>query len=138
MGIGTPAIHHPGHCGMAQHMRADVVNLSTLRCGLKTRLDAGHGLAAVLDHMGARHGRPAAHCQPHDDLDLQPIVQAPAIPRATRSLRQAATRGGVLGMYQRASSWPEQVNAMKLWAQLHARRLSETQRLRRTGASESC
>jgi integrase len=34
--------------------------------------------------------------------------------------RQAATRGGVLGVYQRASRWPEQVRAMRSWGQLLA------------------
>jgi integrase len=34
--------------------------------------------------------------------------------------RQSATRGGVLGVYQRASRWPEQVRAMELWGQLLA------------------
>jgi integrase len=34
--------------------------------------------------------------------------------------RQSATRGGVLGVYQRASRWPEQVRAMQLWGQLLA------------------
>lgn len=29
--------------------------------------------------------------------------------------RQSATRGGVLGVYQRAQRWPEQVTAMKRW-----------------------
>ena len=32
--------------------------------------------------------------------------------------RQAATRGGVLGVYQRASRWPEQMRAMEFWGQL--------------------
>jgi integrase len=32
--------------------------------------------------------------------------------------RQSATRGGVMGVYQRASRWDEQVAAMKLWGQL--------------------
>ncbi len=32
--------------------------------------------------------------------------------------RQSATRGGVLGVYQRASRWPEQVRAMDLWGKL--------------------
>jgi integrase len=32
--------------------------------------------------------------------------------------RQSATRGGVLGVYQRATRWPEQVRAMQLWGQL--------------------
>ena len=34
--------------------------------------------------------------------------------------RQAATRGGVLGVYQRASRWPEQVRAIDLWGKLLA------------------
>jgi integrase len=32
--------------------------------------------------------------------------------------RQAATRGGVLGVYQRESHWPEQIKAMQLWGRL--------------------
>jgi integrase len=34
--------------------------------------------------------------------------------------RQSATRGGVLGVYQRAARWPEQVRAMKLWGAMLA------------------
>jgi len=34
--------------------------------------------------------------------------------------RQSATRGGVLGVYQRASRWPEQVKAMQLWGEVLA------------------
>jgi integrase len=34
--------------------------------------------------------------------------------------RQSATRGGVLGVYQRASRWPEQIRAMELWGRLLA------------------
>ena len=34
--------------------------------------------------------------------------------------RQSATCGGVLGVYQRASRWPEQVRAMELWGRLLA------------------
>jgi integrase len=34
--------------------------------------------------------------------------------------RQSATRSGVLGVYQRASRWPEQVQAMELWGRLLA------------------
>lgn len=34
--------------------------------------------------------------------------------------RQSATRGGVLGVYQRASRWPEQVRAMEHWGRLLA------------------
>lgn len=32
--------------------------------------------------------------------------------------RQSTTRGGVLGVYQRAQRWPEQVEAMKMWGRL--------------------
>lgn len=38
--------------------------------------------------------------------------------------RQSATRGGVLGVYQRASRWPEQVRAMDLWGKLLAEAIS--------------
>ena len=34
--------------------------------------------------------------------------------------RQAATRGGVLGVYQRAQRWPEQVKAMEAWGAILA------------------
>ena len=34
--------------------------------------------------------------------------------------RQSATRGGVLGTYQRAQRWPEQVKAMTLWGEMLA------------------
>jgi integrase len=39
--------------------------------------------------------------------------------------RQSATRGGVLGVYQRSSRWPEQVRAMELWGRLLAATLDE-------------
>jgi integrase len=34
--------------------------------------------------------------------------------------RQSATRGGVLGVYQRAQRWPEQVGAMTAWGRMLA------------------
>jgi integrase len=39
---------------------------------------------------------------------------------ATLNHRQSATRSGVLGVYQRSSRWPEQVQAMELWGRLLA------------------
>jgi hypothetical protein len=39
---------------------------------------------------------------------------------AVLSHRQSATRGGVLGVYQRASRWLEQVTAIGLWGRLLA------------------
>ena len=41
-----------------------------------------------------------------------------AVADAVLNHRQSATRGGVLGVYQRASRWPEQVRAMELWGKL--------------------
>jgi hypothetical protein len=43
-----------------------------------------------------------------------------AVADAVLNHRQSATRGGVLGVYQRASRWPEQVKAMQLWGRLLA------------------
>ncbi|WP_158920656.1 tyrosine-type recombinase/integrase [Acidisphaera sp. S103] len=43
-----------------------------------------------------------------------------AVADAVLNHRQAATRGGVLGVYQRSSRWPEQVKAMQLWGRLLA------------------
>jgi hypothetical protein len=45
---------------------------------------------------------------------------AEAVADAVLNHRQSATRGGVLGVYQRASRWPEQVNAMNRWGRLLA------------------
>jgi integrase len=41
-----------------------------------------------------------------------------AVADAVLNHRQAATRGGVLGVYQRSSRWPEQAKAMELWGRL--------------------
>jgi hypothetical protein len=41
-----------------------------------------------------------------------------AVADAVLNHRQAATRGGVLGVYQRSSRWPEQVKAMELWGRM--------------------
>lgn len=41
-----------------------------------------------------------------------------AVADAILNHRQAATRGGVLGVYQRSSRWPEQVKAMERWGRL--------------------
>jgi integrase len=43
-----------------------------------------------------------------------------AVADAILNHRQSATRGGVLGVYQRASRWPEQVKAMEHWGRLLA------------------
>jgi integrase len=43
-----------------------------------------------------------------------------AVADAVLNHRQAATRGGVLGVYQRSSRWPEQVKAMEHWGRLLA------------------
>ena len=41
-----------------------------------------------------------------------------AVADAVLNHRQSGTRGGVLGVYQRASRWPEQVRAMQAWGGL--------------------
>ena len=43
-----------------------------------------------------------------------------AVADAVLNHRQSGTRGGVLGVYQRASRWPEQVKAMQAWGALLA------------------
>jgi integrase len=43
-----------------------------------------------------------------------------AVADAILNHRQSATRGGVLGVYQRASRWPEQVKAMEFWGRVLA------------------
>ena len=40
---------------------------------------------------------------------------AESVADAILNHKQSATRGGVLGVYQRAQRWPEQVDAMKIW-----------------------
>jgi integrase len=50
---------------------------------------------------------------------------AEAVADAVLNHRQSATRGGVLGVYQRASRWPEQVKAMDLWGRLLAAVIEE-------------
>jgi len=37
--------------------------------------------------------------------------------------RQSATRGGVLGVYQRAQRWPDQVQAMQTWNDLLSKQI---------------
>jgi integrase len=46
---------------------------------------------------------------------------AEAVADAVLNHRQSATRGGVLGVYQRASRWPEQMRAMEFWGRLLAK-----------------
>jgi integrase len=48
-----------------------------------------------------------------------------AVADAVLNHRQSATRGGVLGVYQRASRWKEQVEAMELWGRLLAEAIDE-------------
>ncbi|MDE2333979.1 MAG: tyrosine-type recombinase/integrase [Rhodospirillales bacterium] len=50
---------------------------------------------------------------------------AEAVADAVLNHRQAATRGGVLGVYQRATRWPEQVAAMTAWGAMLAEAMGE-------------
>ncbi len=49
--------------------------------------------------------------------------------------RQAATRGGVLGVYQRAQRWPEQVRAMEVWGDVLAAAIGARATLRTEGGA---
>lgn len=49
---------------------------------------------------------------------------AESVADAILNHKQSATRGGVLGVYQRAQRWPEQVAAMTTWAALLSAALS--------------
>ena len=49
-----------------------------------------------------------------------------AVADAVLNHRQAATRGGVLGVYQRSSRWPEQMKAMQLWGGLLSAALGQS------------
>jgi integrase len=49
-----------------------------------------------------------------------------AVADAVLNHRQSATRGGVLGVYQRASRWPEQVRAMTTWGNMLADALARS------------
>jgi integrase len=51
-----------------------------------------------------------------------------AVADAILNHRQSATRGGVLGVYQRASRWPEQVKAMEHWGRLLMDALEQIER----------
>jgi integrase len=50
-----------------------------------------------------------------------------AVADAILNHRQAATRGGVLGVYQRASRWPEQRRSMDFWGKMLADAISGTE-----------
>ena len=45
---------------------------------------------------------------------------AESVVDAVLNHRQTATRGGVLGVYQRAQRWPEQAKAMEAWGAILA------------------
>jgi integrase len=79
--------------------------------------------AALLERTKPDDGDALAGWTWHDFR--RSFVTAPAeagIPEAVADAmlnhRQSATRGGVLGVYQRSSRWPEQVRAMELWGRL--------------------
>ena len=50
--------------------------------------------------------------------DLVSLHEIGGIDDAVLNHPQAATRGGVLGVYQRATRWPEQVAAMQTWGRI--------------------
>lgn len=72
---------------------------------LKAALDVASGVSGGRSH------------DPRRSFATARAVAGTAKPLADAILnhRQAATRGGVRGVYQRASRWPEQVQGMSLW-----------------------
>ncbi len=78
--------------------------------GIKTDLDKASGLGGWTWHDFRRSFATA--------LGEAGIPEAVA--DAVLNHRQSATRGGVMGVYQRSSRWPEQVKAMDLWGKLLA------------------
>ena len=72
---------------------------------IKTALDAASGVAGWRWHDLRRSFATA----------LAEAGTPEPVADAILNHRQTATRGGVLGVYQRASRWPEQIEAMRLW-----------------------
>lgn len=77
---------------------------------LKAALDKASGLTAWRFHDFRRSFATALG----EAGVPEPVVDA------VLNHRQAATRGGVLGVYQRARRWPEQVKAMGAWGTILA------------------
>ena len=75
---------------------------------LKTRLEKMTGLAGWTFHDFRRSFASA----------LGEAGVSETVADAILNHRQAATRGGVLGVYQRSVRWPEQVRAMEHWERL--------------------
>lgn len=94
---------------------------------IDTFSDIRETLVAALERQGREGGRNALleDWRWHDfRRSFATALGEASIPEpvadAVLNHRQSATRGGVLGVYQRASRWPEQVRAMDLWGQLLA------------------
>jgi integrase len=86
-------------------------------------LTAFSGVKAALDKATAAQGHALTGWAWHDTrrsfaTGLGEAGVSESVADAILNHRQAATRSGVLGVYQRASRWPEQVKAIQLWGQL--------------------
>ena len=81
---------------------------------LKEALDAASGLTGWRWHDFRRSFATA----------LAETGTPEAVADACLNHRQSATRGGVLGVYQRATRWPEQMRAMQAWGTLLAEALA--------------
>lgn len=93
---------------------------------MKRRLD--RAVAAAADRIGQASDGPAVRFPAWRWHDLRRSFAtalaeagvAEAVADAVLNHRQAATRGGVLGVYQQAKRWPEQQAAMMRWGEVLA------------------
>ena len=71
---------------------------------------------------GEEYFQPRLPCDPTNLVRFRQALGeagvAETVADAILNHRQSATRGGVMGICQRASRWPEQVKAMELWGRL--------------------
>jgi len=81
---------------------------------MKADLVAASGIDGWRLHDFRRSFATALGEDPSEDKVAEPVIDA------VLNHRQSATRGGVLGTYQRAVRWPEQAKAMRRWGEILA------------------
>jgi integrase len=79
-----------------------------------------HSLKLSLSHNGVVDGWTWHDFRRSFATALGEAGVSEVIADAVLNHRQSATRGGVMGVYQRSARWPEQVKAMELWGRLLA------------------
>jgi integrase len=86
-------------------------------------------IKAALDEAIGKHGNALTGWTWHDTrrsfaTALGEAGVSETVADAVLNHRQAATPGGVLGVYQRGSRWPEQMRAMELWGKMLAKAIT--------------